>query len=445
MPDPSPLLRWLPRSGRALAAGFIALGLFLLASVLFSFQQQGDDALLRHALEVEVDLGDLRSALLGAEVGQRSYLLTGKSEFLAPYRDASAQLDRLLDRLARAVHGDAGQDALFTELQDAVARRRSELAATLALQDGGDQAGALRAVGSQAGLELMNDIHAFVLRMDDAQDRLVIARQDAMRGIKLATSVTTAVSLVLMGLVALAALAEVRKRARLARFLPAEVATRLADGESGLLQGRSGPATVAFVDVRGFTALAERLTPEALSTSLAAFRGTVSDAARSCGGMVDKFIGDGALVVFGALDGDQASAGNALRFAEALRAALPPLLGGAAFRVGVGIHHGEVFCGIVGGAERQEFTVLGDMVNVASRIEEATKAFGADLLVSEAVLRAAGADRGAWRDVSRAPLRGRSESIALYAPQLSREVAAVGGVTTPSCAPASPGLEQLRR
>ena len=86
-------------------------------SVLFSVRQQGDDALLRHALEVEVDLGDLQVALLDAEAGQRGYLLTGDVAFLTPYRRASDRLDRLLDRLGAAVRGDAGQAEAFRDIQ----------------------------------------------------------------------------------------------------------------------------------------------------------------------------------------------------------------------------------------------------------------------------------------------------------------------------------------
>ena len=410
-------LRSLPRSGRALAAGFVALAAFLMASVLFSVQQHGDDALLRHALEVEVDLGDLQAALLGAEVGQRDYLLTEDAAFLKPYDFDGAGIDTVLDRLGKAVRRDPGQSVLFGELRDAVQKRRAELARTLAPHDGGDSAGAVAVIRSRTGMDLTRDIHERVNRMDVEQDRLLAERREVMAQLRIETLATTALSLVLMGLVAFAALAEVRKRARLAPFLPAEVATRLADGEMTLRDGRSGPATVVFVDIRSFTSLAEGLSPKALSTLLTAFRRDVSSAARRHGGMVDKFIGDGALVVFGAVEARDDAARDALAFAAALtsgpRKRRQP---DGRFRIGIGIHHGDVFCMIVGASERQEFTVLGDTVNVAARFEEATKAFGTELLVSEIVLQAARADLATWRKVSRAPLRGRSESLPLYAP-----------------------------
>ena len=419
---PFSTVRSLPRSGLALGAGFLALGLFLMASVLFSVRQQGDDALLRHALEVEVDLGDLLGALLDAEVGQRGYLLSHDASFLAPYRASGERLDRVLARLGAAVRGDAGQAAAYAEMQGLVGAKRSELAATIARHDAGDRDGALALVRGGSGVVIMDRIRALVARMDAEQDRLVGDRQARIQAVGLATSITTAVSLGLMGLVALAALSEVRKRGRLARFLPAEISTRLADDDRGLRDGRSGPATVVFIDIRGSTALAEALPPAAVSTLLTGFRAAVSATARRHGGMVDKFIGDGALVVFGALDGDAGAPAAALAFAEDLLATLAAPAGrDGAVRVGIGIHHGDVFCGIVGTEDRQEFTVLGDTVNVASRIETATKRFATDLLVSDAVLAAAGADRDAWRPVSAEPLRGRREAVVLHARRSAAE------------------------
>ena len=413
----STLRHGLPRSTTALAAGFLALGLFLMASVVFSVRQQGDDVALRHALEVEVDLGDLQSALLDAEVGQRGYLMTEDKAFLAPYHASSDRLDTLLAKLDLAVRADADQAATNREIRGLVAEKRAEIARTLELHAAGDAPGALALVRSRAGLGLMDRIRTLILRMDEEQDRLVTARQAAMQTIGLATAISTGISLVLMGLVALAALAEVRKRGRLARFLPVEIASRLADGDSGLARGRSGPATIAFIDIRGSTALAETLAPAAVSALLNRFRGAVSAAAARHDGMVDKFIGDGALVVFGALDADAAAPARGLAFASELLARLAPEAGDAhPFRIGIGLHHGEVFCGVVGDADRQEFTVLGDTVNIAARIEEATKHHATELLVSDAVLDAAGVDRGDWCRISCAPLRGRQEATSLWAP-----------------------------
>jgi len=123
-----------------------------------------------------------------------------------------------------------------------VSEKRAEMARTLALRAEGDMAGAMSLVKGKTGVALMDGIRHLVGQMDAEQDLLVAGRQAAVREIGLVTAISTAVSLVLMGLVALAALNEVRRRTRLAGFMPVEVASRLADGDSGLRHGRTGPS-----------------------------------------------------------------------------------------------------------------------------------------------------------------------------------------------------------
>ncbi|WP_407526758.1 adenylate/guanylate cyclase domain-containing protein [Methylobacterium oryzisoli] len=208
-------------------------------------------------------------------------------------------------------------------------------------------------------------------------------------------------------------------RASLARFLPAEIAPRVASGDAALRRGRRQRAVIVFVDIRDSTGMAEGMDPERLSQFFTAFRTRILACVRRHRGFVDKFIGDGALVLFGVPDEGGDDAARALAFAhdlvgivEAWNATreLPHTV-----RIGIGIHAGEVFCGIVGDDERMEFTVLGDAVNVASRLEQATKRYGGMILASGAAVEGS-SDRAAWRLVGQEPLAGRKEPIAIFAP-----------------------------
>ncbi|MFH6786424.1 MULTISPECIES: adenylate/guanylate cyclase domain-containing protein [Methylobacterium] len=208
-------------------------------------------------------------------------------------------------------------------------------------------------------------------------------------------------------------------RASLSRFLPAEIAPRLAAGDAALRRGRRQRAVIVFVDIRDSTGMAEGMDPEGLSRFFTAFRTRILACVRRHHGFVDKFIGDGALILFGVPDEGGDDAARGLAFAQDLTGIVEAWNESRewprAIRIGIGIHVGEVFCGIVGDEERMEFTVLGDAVNVASRLEQATKRYGAAVLASEAAV-AGSSDPGAWREVGREPLAGRTQAIAIFAP-----------------------------
>ena len=165
-------------------------------------------------------------------------------------------------------------------------------------------------------------------------------------------------------------------RLNLTRYLPRELAPILSEeGFAGLRAGRRIPAVLLFVDIRDSSALAESMSPDRLAIFVSAFRRRVMRAAARHGGVVDKFLGDGALILFGVPAENPTDAARALACGRMLcalverwnekRAFDPPV------RIGIGIHRGEVFCGVVGDEDRLEFTVLGEAVNITARIEGA--------------------------------------------------------------------------
>ncbi|WP_119417914.1 adenylate/guanylate cyclase domain-containing protein [Desertibaculum subflavum] len=191
----------------------------------------------------------------------------------------------------------------------------------------------------------------------------------------------------------LRAAGEAQQREALGRHLPRQVLPLILDPAlAELRRGSKRELAVMFVDIRGSTAIAERLDPATFAGLLTGFRRIVDDTVSAHGGVVDKFIGDGALILFGVLPIERDAARRAIECARMLLERM------AAFerrhpevRIGIGIHFGPVFVGVVGEGERVEFTALGEPVNIAARIEKATKELACRLLVTQAALDAAGA------------------------------------------------------
>ncbi len=213
---------------------------------------------------------------------------------------------------------------------------------------------------------------------------------------------------------------ETLRRAEYQRYLPPAIADLVARGEiARLRRGWRVDAAVLLVDIRGFTSLAETLSADALGRFVTDFRSRVSAVVERRGGLVDKFIGDGALVLFGAVDAEADAARRALDCAQALVAELGTV-DGRTIRIAVGAHWGEVFAGAVGDEARLEFTVLGDTVNVAARLEELSKTSDRAPIVSGDLLAAAGHARdNAWEALPQSTVRGRAASLDLFAPPVA--------------------------
>ena len=216
------------------------------------------------------------------------------------------------------------------------------------------------------------------------------------------------------------ALEENRQRLYLTRYLPPQIADWLTgEGSAEARRGRRQQAAILFVDIRGFTSLAEDMDPEDLSRLLSRFRTHVSRAAEQFDGLVDKFIGDGALLVFGIPTPQPQDAANAVSCGRAIVDAIDAWNRegtGREIRLGIGVHYGAVYCGTLGDAQRLEFTVLGDAVNVASRVEQLTKTLNHRMIITGDVLQATDATAGAaaWADLGEHALRGRDRGVRLF-------------------------------
>jgi len=172
---------------------------------------------------------------------------------------------------------------------------------------------------------------------------------------------------------------------------------------------------VMFVDIRGFTAAARTRTPQEVVDRLdAAFTVLVEIVDRN-GGIVNKFLGDGFLALFGAPLDDPDAPRRAVTAAREMLAAIEQhnIRSDWPLRIGIGLHLGHVVAGNVGSPRRKEYTVIGDTVNLASRIEGLNKEFGSQLLISDTVKQAIGQDVDAI-PLGDVPVRGYEQPVRVW-------------------------------
>jgi adenylate cyclase len=202
------------------------------------------------------------------------------------------------------------------------------------------------------------------------------------------------------------------------KFHGSSVTDDLMNQEVGL-GGQKKDVVVFFSDIRGFTAFSEKRSPEEVVEMLNEYFEVMVGIINKRGGVVDKFIGDAIMAVWGAPKGTDKDAYNATMACIEMRQALvvlndkrkerdqPPLA------MGIGLHAGSVISGTIGSTERMEYTVIGNTVNTGSRIEASTKAFGSDLLISEEVVKQIG-DAFIVELAGSAEVKGRSEPLKMF-------------------------------
>jgi len=190
---------------------------------------------------------------------------------------------------------------------------------------------------------------------------------------------------------------ELMERERLRDAFGRYVAKELADDvmQNGInLSSHEVQASVLFADIRDFTAMSEKMSAEEVVSLLNQYFNAVEPAIKAEGGWINKFGGDSLLAVFGVLTPQPDHIQHAVQAALKMRDALNKFnseqenSGKHPLRIGVGIHCGEMVAGSVGSDDRMEFTVIGDTVNMASRIEGLNKKWGTDILISEDVAKA---------------------------------------------------------
>ena len=214
-------------------------------------------------------------------------------------------------------------------------------------------------------------------------------------------------------------------------LLPPQAGPREGDRDRAAHHGEEREIAILFADIRGFTTLSEGKLPYDVVFILNRYFTTMGGAIEQAGGRVDKFIGDGVMALFG-IDADANSAARqALQAARLMSAQLRDLNMLLAadlprpLRIGIGIHAGPAIVGEMGYAAATSLTAIGDAVNTASRLEAATKEFGAELVLSQRVADLAGLDLTRF-EVRETVVRGRSEPLAVRIVGAARELPEIG-------------------
>jgi adenylate cyclase len=207
-------------------------------------------------------------------------------------------------------------------------------------------------------------------------------------------------------------------KSTLYRYMTPGVAEQvMALGEDGLMVGERKEVSILFSDIRGYTTLTENLEATEVVSLLNEYFETMVESVFNHQGTLDKFIGDALMAVYGApLPLSENHAWMAVKSALDMRQRLrefnqrrictnQPL-----FKIGIGISSGEVVCGNIGSRKRMDYTVIGDGVNLSSRLESVTKEYGCDIIISESTYDLCG-DHLIVRELDKIRVKGKQQAV----------------------------------
>ena len=232
-----------------------------------------------------------------------------------------------------------------------------------------------------------------------------------------------------------------RYRNVLDRYVSKNVAKQILNDRRSFqdaLKGRKQPVTVLFSDIRGFTTMTESTDADKLVAQLNEYFADMVGGVLQQNGTLQKFIGDAIMAVWGDTHskGVEVDARGAVTTALQMRAALAKLNAGwkensdrSKLSIGIGVNHGEVIVGNVGHPQRMEFTVLGDGVNLAARLESATKQFHTDILVGEAAVKLT-REHFTYRTVDLLTVKGKTKPVEVFGLLSDRTVPPPGWLAT---------------
>src|SRR3982750_767616 len=216
-------------------------------------------------------------------------------------------------------------------------------------------------------------------------------------------------------------LEKVRTRRTLERYVSKNLVKEILENPDSYyssLRGVRVPVTILFSDLIGFTTLSEKADPEVLVTQLNEYLSRMTSVIFNNGGTLDKFIGDAIMAVWGNVRslGTAQDAKSSARAALGMRRELKQLnqawreQGQMGLGMGIGVNHGEVIVGNIGSQQRMDPTVIGDAVNLASRLEALTRTYGVDILIGPTATELVG-DEFYLRSVARVQVKGKTRPV----------------------------------
>lgn len=225
---------------------------------------------------------------------------------------------------------------------------------------------------------------------------------------------------------------EKRIRRAFSRFVPEQIIDSLVkqadDTNQKVGVGETRSVAILFSDIRSFTNISEKNRADVLVAFLNRYFSTMVEIIKKHGGTIDKFIGDAIMAEFGTPVSYEDNCRRAVMAAYEMRDALPSVeMGdlvmpdGMVFNIGIGIHYGEVIVGSIGSKDKTDYSVIGDNVNLASRLEGLTKTYGTQILVSESVKADAGEESFCFRHLDDVRVKGKKNAVPIYAVDRSPE------------------------